>query len=146
VTAALGLPSFPWAQRRFEVAQAAVRGYRRELGALSLAFGASLMLQTLYVFYFYAVAHSLRIPLRLDACFLMVPLCVLIQAFPISFNGWGIRESVFVLYFRHVGLSADSALAFSLLGAGLIVLLSLSGAIVWTSRVSGWEGSSSVGS
>jgi hypothetical protein len=53
---------------------------------------------------------------------------------PVSFNGWGIRESVFALYFAQVGLPRESALAFSLVGAGLIVLLSLSGAIVWTSR------------
>jgi uncharacterized protein (TIRG00374 family) len=139
VTAAMGLASFPWAQRRFEVAQAAVHGYRKDLGRVTLAFAASLALQTLYVFYFFAIARSLRIPLQLDACFLMVPLCVLIQAFPVSFNGWGIRESVFMLYFGHVGLSADSALAFSLLGAGLIVLLSLSGAVVWTSRGSASE-------
>jgi hypothetical protein len=33
-----------------------------------------------------------------------------------------------------VGLPKDSALAFSLVGAALIVLLSLSGAVVWTSR------------
>ena len=56
------------------------------------------------------------------------------QTVPISFNGWGIRESVFILYFGQVGLRRDSALAFSLVGAGLIVLLSLSGAVVWTSR------------
>jgi hypothetical protein len=35
------------------------------------------------------------------------------------FNGWGIRESVFILYFNQVGLGKDSALAFSLVGAGL---------------------------
>jgi hypothetical protein len=76
----------------------------------------------------------MRIALRLDACFLMVPLCALIQAVPVSFNGWGVRESVFVLYFKQVGLSQDSALAFSLVGAGLVLLLSLSGALVWASR------------
>jgi hypothetical protein len=57
-----------------------------------------------------------------------------VQTVPISFNGWGIRESVFILYFGQVGLGRESALAFSLVGAGLIVLLSLSGAIVWTAR------------
>ena len=36
----------------------------------------------------------------------MVPLCSLIQAIPISFNGWGIREGVYVLYFHQVGLPA----------------------------------------
>jgi hypothetical protein len=64
----------------------------------------------------------------------MVPLCTLVQTVPISFNGWGIRESVFIFYFSQLGLPRDSALAFSLVGAGLMVLLSLSGAVVWTAR------------
>ncbi|HKC12730.1 MAG TPA: lysylphosphatidylglycerol synthase domain-containing protein, partial [Vicinamibacteria bacterium] len=83
---------------------------------------------------YYAVAHALRIPLPLGACFLMVPLCTLLQTVPVSFNGWGIRESVFIVYFGQIGLSRDAALAFSLVGAGLVVLLSLSGAFVWMSR------------
>ena len=96
---------------------------------------ASVALQAIVVCYYFTVAHALRIPLPLSACFLMVPLCTLVQTVPISFNGWGIRESVFILYFQP-GRPArkDSALAFSLVGAGLIVLLSLSGAVVWTSR------------
>jgi glycosyltransferase 2 family protein len=91
-------------------------------------------LQSLMVLYYYVVAHALRIPLSLSACFLMVPLCTLIQTIPISFNGWGIRESVFAVYFTQIGLPRESALAFSLVGAGLIVLLSLSGAFVWAAR------------
>ena len=64
----------------------------------------------------------------------MVPLCTLLQAVPISFNGWGLREGLFTLYFAQVGLPRESALAFSLTGAGLIILLSLSGAVVWMAR------------
>jgi hypothetical protein len=129
-----GLQRVPWARKRFEVIQAAVHAYRRNLPAMLAAFGASLLLQALFVGYYFAVARSLRIPLSPAACFLMVPLCTIVQAVPVSFNGWGIRESVFVLYFDQVGLPRDSALAFSLVGAGLVVLLSLSGALVWTSR------------
>ena len=135
--AASGLASFPWLRERFEVVQAAVNAYRRQLTRVFTAFGASVALQTLFVFYYYSVARSMRIGLRLDACFLMVPLCALIQAVPVSFNGWGVRESVFILYFRQLGLPRETALAFSLVGAGLIVLLSLSGAAVWTSRGAG---------
>ena len=79
-------------------------------------------------------ARSEPASLPLDACFLMVPLCTLVQAIPVSFNGWGIRESLYIVYFGQVGLPRDSALAFSLVGAGLIVLLSLSGAFVWMAR------------
>jgi hypothetical protein len=134
VMATTRLNRISWVRERFETVQAAVHVYRKELPTVFLALGASVALQVLIVFYFFAIAHSLRIPLPLSACFLIVPLCTLVQAVPVSFNGWGIRESLFIVYFGQVGLSRDSALAFSLVGATLIVLLSLSGAVVWTTR------------
>jgi uncharacterized protein (TIRG00374 family) len=134
LVAASRLASIPWFRERFETVQGAVHVYRAELGSVVLAFGASVGLQSLMVLYYFVIAHALRIPLSLPACFLMVPLCTLIQTIPVSFNGWGIRESVFALYFTQVGLPRESALAFSLVGAGLIVLLSLSGAVVWAAR------------
>src|SRR5262249_22961082 len=121
------LDRWPFVKEKFEIVQGAVHVYRQQMAAVWLAFAASLALQTLVIWYFYAVAHALRIPLRLPACFLMVPLCTLVQTVPVSFNGWGVRESLFVIYFTQVGLPKDSALAFSLVGAGLIVMLSLSG-------------------
>jgi hypothetical protein len=111
-----------------------VHVYREEVAAVWAALLGSIALQALVVYYYYNIAKALRIPLPLSACFLMVPLCSLVQALPISFNGWGVRESVFIVYFAQVGLPRESAMAFSLVGAGLMVLLSLSGAVVWTSR------------
>jgi hypothetical protein len=134
---AAGLARMPWALKRFETVQAAVHVYRSQVVAVWIAFLGSVALQAIVVYYYYNVARSLRIPLPLSACFLMVPLCTLVQTIPISFNGWGIRESVFIVYFGQVGLPRESALAFSLVGAGLVVLMSLSGAIVWTARESG---------
>jgi hypothetical protein len=132
--AAMGMSRLPWARSKFEVVQNAVHVYREEVGAVWMALLGSVVLQALVVYYYYNIARALRIPLPLSACFLMVPLCSLVQALPISFNGWGVRESVFIVYFAQVGLPRESAMAFSLVGAGLMVLLSLSGAIVWTSR------------
>jgi len=132
-----GLRRLPWAQKKFETVQAAVHVYRAQVTAVWIAFLGSVALQALVVLYYWNVARALRIPLPLSACFLMVPLCTLVQTVPVSFNGWGIRESIFILYFRQVGLGRDSALAFSLVGAGLIVLMSLSGAVVWTAREAG---------
>lgn len=136
------LSSWPWALEQFEVVQAAVHVYRTKLTQVWKAFAASVALQAVFVYYYYAVAQALRIPLPLAACFLMVPLCTLLQTVPVSFNGWGIRESVFILYFSQIGLSKDSALAFSVVGAGLVVFLSFSGALVWTTRGRGLEASS----
>jgi uncharacterized protein (TIRG00374 family) len=131
---ATGLAAREPVRARFEVVQAAVQVYRDRVGTVWMAFGASVALQACNVTYFYAVARALGIPLTVSACFLMVPLCTLVQTVPVSFNGWGLRESLFAVYFAQVGLSRDSALAFSLLGAGLVVVLSLSGALVWLAR------------
>jgi uncharacterized protein (TIRG00374 family) len=132
--AATRLARIAWARARFETVQAAVHVYRAEVRAIWVAFGASVALQALVVWYFYTVAHALAVPLPLGVCFVMVPLCTLVQAVPVSFNGWGLRESLFIVYFGQLGLPSDNALAMSLVGAGLIVLLSLSGAVVWLAR------------
>jgi uncharacterized protein (TIRG00374 family) len=128
------LNALDWARKRFEEAQTAVHSYRAQVRTVWLALAASLALQTLVVWYYLAIARALRIPLTISAAFLMVPLCTLLQAVPVSFNGWGLREGLFALYFAQVGLPRESALAFSLTGAGLIILLSLSGAVVWMTR------------
>lgn len=131
---ALGLGRHPWARERFEVVQRAVHAYRERTLSIWMAFGGSLLLQASVVFFFLAVARALQIPLPLGAAFLIVPLCTLVQTIPVSFNGWGLREGVYVLYFHQLGLSRDSALATSLVSASLLVALSLSGAVVWLAR------------
>lgn len=136
VVETIGVRRFPWIHRKFESVQGTVNAFRAKKGALVEAFLLSLFLQLLGVCYFYLVARALRIPLGLGAAMLMVPLCSLIQAIPISFNGWGIREGVYVLYFHQVGLPRESALAFSIVAAGLVVLLSISGLFVWLARKS----------
>jgi uncharacterized protein (TIRG00374 family) len=134
---AFGLNRHAWARERFEVVQRAIHVYRERTASIWLAFGGSLLLQACVVFFFWAVARALQIPLPLGAAFLIVPLCTLAQTVPVSFNGWGLRESVYLLYFHQLGLPRDSALAASLVSAGLTVVLSLSGAVVWLTRGSG---------
>ncbi|HXK11871.1 MAG TPA: lysylphosphatidylglycerol synthase transmembrane domain-containing protein [Vicinamibacteria bacterium] len=128
------LSSIEWVREQFDVVQGAVHAYRAQLGTIWIAAAASVALQALVVLYYLAVARGLGIPLPAGAAFLMVPLCTLLQAVPVSFNGWGLREGVFAHYFSQIGLPRASALAFSLVGAGLMVLLSLSGAFVWLAR------------
>jgi hypothetical protein len=132
--AASRVDRIPWVLEQFEAAQGAVHAYRARVGTVVLALAASLVLQALAVWYYVSIARALRIPLAVQAAFLMVPLCTLLQAVPISFNGWGLREGLFAVYFAQVGLPRESALAFSLVGAGLMVVLSLSGAVAWLAR------------
>ncbi len=130
----LGLRRFPWLFGRLASAQSTLGAFRANRQAMVNSFLLSLVLQFLGVSYFFVVARALRIPLDPATCLLMVPLCTLIQALPVSFNGWGVREGVYVVYFRQVGLPKESALAFSIVAAALAVLLSLSGLFVWLAR------------
>jgi uncharacterized protein (TIRG00374 family) len=134
ILAATRLDRVPWVLAQFEAAQGAVQSYRKRVTTVLVGLAASLAVQALAVWYYVCVARALRIPLPVTAAFLMVPLCTLLQAVPISFNGWGLREGLFTVYFAQVGLARHSALAFSLVGAGLGVALSLSGAIAWLAR------------
>ena len=91
--AASRLDRIAWAHEQFEVGAGRRPRLPAELCARCWArFAASLALQALVVCYYYCVARALRIPLPAAGRFLMVPLCTLVQAVPISFNGWGMRE------------------------------------------------------
>jgi hypothetical protein len=53
---------------------------------------------------------------------------------PISVNGFGVREATFSFYFTRLGLPIEAALVVSLVGAGLVMVFSLSGAAVYVTR------------
>jgi hypothetical protein len=53
---------------------------------------------------------------------------------PLSVNGFGVREAAFSFYFTQLGLPIESALLVSLTGVSLIMLFSLSGAVVYVAR------------
>jgi uncharacterized protein (TIRG00374 family) len=129
-----GLRRRPWVHDKLVTVQAALDAFRANPRAVVWSFLLSLVLQFLGVYYFFVVARALGIPLDLPTSLLMVPLCTLILAIPISFNGWGVREGLYVVYFRQVGLPRESALAFSIVASALVVLLSLSGLFVWLGR------------
>ena len=65
---------------------------------------------------------------------MIVPLSFVVQMLPVSMNGFGVREATFAVYFVQIGLSKSAGLLVSLVGAALIMLVSLIGAPVYVSR------------
>ena len=63
-----------------------------------------------------------------------MPLSFIVQMLPVSVNGFGVREATFGFYFTRFGLPLESALALSFIGAALIMLFSVSGAVVNLTR------------
>lgn len=75
---------------------------------ISLPFTINLIL----VQYFIAIALGVNLPVSVFSLF--VPLIAIINLLPISFNGLGTREGIYLLLFVPIGVSEDLAIAMSL--------------------------------
>jgi len=122
-----------WATERVGVVTEALFRFRSRLPSLAQAFVVSLLIQASIVLFHFLIAGAMGIPLPLEYCFLIVPLSLLVQLVP-SINGFGVRESVFVFFFRRIGLAAEQALSLSFVATGIVILLSLLGGAIYASR------------
>jgi hypothetical protein len=86
------------------------------------------------VAFYLAIARSMHIPVGFADLAFIVPVSFVIQMIPISLNGFGIREATFGFYFARLGLPLESALLVSFVGAGLIMLFSVSGGVAYLVR------------
>jgi glycosyltransferase 2 family protein len=93
----------------------------------------------LTIFAFQLVGDSLGQSLSYSLWMVVVPPVALIQVLPISFAGWGVRETGLVVILAAYGVPPESALAISLSFGLLQILIGLPGGLVW---LAGWDISS----
>lgn len=129
----LQLLSSDWVSERVGVVTSALFQFRREIPALAKALAISLLIQGSIVIFYFLIAGAMDIQLPLDYCFLITPLILVAQLFP-SINGFGVRESAFVFFFRTIGLSAEQAVSLSFVSTGIIIVLSLAGGAIYATR------------
>ena len=96
-----------------------------------------MIVQTVLVGFYLAIAHSMRIPVGFSELAVIVPITFIVQMLPVSMNGFGVRVATFGFYFTRLGLPLESALLVSFVGAALIMLFSLSGGLVYFTRHAG---------
>jgi glycosyltransferase 2 family protein len=123
-----------WVQERIGRITDALYRFRSRPSALAGCFAGALAVQVVLVVFYAAVARSLAIPVPFAHLAVLVPVSFVVQMLPVSMNGLGVREAVFSLYFARIGLPIESALLLSFLGAGVILVFSLSGAAVYLLR------------
>jgi hypothetical protein len=95
-------------------------------GLLAGVFLGSFLIQFIDVLSFFLVATAIQLPVKLTDLLLFVPLLYLAILLPISLNGIGVRETIFVMFSTLWGISSADAVAFSL----TVFALSLSGSLV----------------
>jgi uncharacterized protein (TIRG00374 family) len=150
ITAVSTLPAFGrWAESfvsRFPFAEKFrlkdwVHSFRFKVshpGMLAGVFIISFIIQFSDIFSFRLVATAIQLPVRLTDLMLFVPLLYLAILLPLSVNGIGIRESVFVIFSTSWGITSADAVAFSLTVFALSLAGSLVGGIIyWFDRPTG---------
>ncbi len=123
-----------WVDERIARFTAALGKFGGAPGSLMACFGGAVVVQVGLVAFYVAIVHSMRIPVSPVHLAVIVPLSFVVQMLPVSVNGFGVREATFSFYFSRLGLPIESAVIMSLVGAGLIIIVSLSGAVAYISR------------
>lgn len=120
-----------WVEERISRLVMALGKFRSAPGALGLGLLGAVVVQAVLVAFYAAIAYALNVPIPLAHLAILVPLSFVVQMAPVSVNGFGVREATFGVYFTRLGLPLESALAVSLIGAALMMIFSLTGAVAY---------------
>mgnify|MGYP001025036627 FL=1 len=115
----------------------ALRGFRDDPKVLLRALGLSVMLQLNVILHYVLLAKALSLPVQTSAFFLIIPISLAIMTIPITVNAIGLRENVFAFFLGMFGVPVSTALAFSWLAFGLVLLQGSVGGVVYALRGSG---------
>ena len=96
--------------------------------------GWGLALQLLFVlhYYFLSIAFSLHIPFSFFM--VVIPVIFLLSMLPVSINGIGVRENLFVYFFAKVAVSPEKSLAIVWVAFVMILFYAIIGGIIYASR------------
>lgn len=118
---------FPFAERlRLKDWVHSFRFKVRHPGLLGVVFLLSFLIQFTDIFAFRLVGAAIQLPVKISDLLLFVPLLYLAILLPLSVNGIGIRESVFVLFAASWGITSADAVAYSL----TVFALNLAGSLI----------------
>jgi uncharacterized membrane protein YbhN (UPF0104 family) len=123
-----------WVGERIEKLTSVLSRFRDRPVALAGCFGGAVFVQASIVVFFFIIAHALHMNVTFWDLAVIVPLTLIVQLLPVSLNGFGVREATFAAYFRGIGQPIESAILMSLVAAALVMLFSLTGAVVWFAR------------
>lgn len=95
----------------------------------------SALIQAVYPLSSYFVALSLGVKVSIIYFLVFIPIIGTITLLPIAIGGLGLRENMFVFYFRQAGVPEGLSIAVSLLGFGFLVIHAAIGGIIYVLTV-----------
>ena len=108
--------------------------YRGQPGVLTRALGISFLLQVNVVSFYWILAKALGMPIGYWDFYIIAPVAILVMMLPISINGIGVRESIFVFLLAQWGVGTAEAVALAWLEYGLFLVMGLLGGALFALR------------
>jgi uncharacterized protein (TIRG00374 family) len=109
----------------------ALMPYKRSVPILVVALALSLVFQAFVIAVVFLSARALSLAVPLSAVAVFVPLVSLAGMVPVSVNGLGVREALYILLFGRIGVSAELAVSLALVYLAVTVVASLPGGLVY---------------
>ncbi len=108
--------------------------FRKDKKILAVSLLLSLLLQVNVVTYYFLISVGIGLSVAVDEFFVIVPVTVFTMMVPVSINGVGIRENIFVLILSAYNVSKYSSIAMAWIDHGMVILLGIIGGIVYMIR------------
>lgn len=105
--------------------------YTRAPGVLISSMFLSIVFQFVVIGVVFLSARALSLSIPFTAAAVFVPLVSLAGMVPVSVNGLGVREALYILLFGRIGIPAELAVSLALLYFGVTVVASLPGGLVY---------------
>ena len=109
----------------------AITPYKSAVPTLVAALLLSLAFQAFVIAVVFLNARALSLAVPLSAVAVFVPLVSLAGMVPVSVNGLGVREALYILLFGQVGVSPESSVSLALVYLAVTVVASLPGGLVY---------------
>ncbi len=105
--------------------------------ALVVSLLLSLLLQINVIFHYYLISEAMGLNVPFIKFWIIIPIALFLQMIPLSVNGIGIRENLYVFFLGLYGVTTAQAIAFSWIAYSMILALGIFGGILYIFRKEG---------
>ncbi len=132
----LRLPGGGILQKILAKIQDAFAPFKGRTRVLAWTMGISLLFQLNVIFHYYLISQALGLNVGFHYYLVFIPLSIFIQALPVSINGIGVREGIYVWFLTDMLKAAtiEQSVAFAWIAYGMILLLGIVGGIIYALR------------
>jgi len=109
--------------------------YRNKKKALLKALFWAFLLQINVILHYYLVGEALHLKIPFLDYFIFIPIVLIILTIPVTINGLGLREALYITIFVSYGIAAPAALSFSLIADIIFaVVIGIIGGFIYVFR------------